>query len=223
MPKIKIARKSTLVDMTAMCDVAFLLLTFFILTSKFRPEEPVQITMPGSRAEKKIAENNIMLLTVNNDGKVFFGVDNQKVRAKMLERMMTNYPDVQFTAKQKEQFVLTESFGVPFRLLPKLLDGEIKNDDSAPGIPVDSIASPYNRNELGDWVFAGRVADNELRKLGEIESDGIAVAIKGDGATDYPKMKKVMDTLVEKKVNKFNLVTSLKGGGSEEEEGGGKE
>ncbi len=214
MPKVKIARKSTLVDMTAMCDVAFLLLTFFILTSKFRPAEPVPIEMPGSRAERKIAENNLMLLTVNDEGKVFFGVDNQKVRARMLERMMASYPDVTFTEEQKQQFMVVESFGVPFQLLPKLLDGEMANDDSAPGIPVDSTASRYNRNELADWVFAGRVADNELRQTGEIQSDGIEVAVKGDGATDYPKMKKVMDTLVEKKVNKFRLVTSLKGGES---------
>lgn len=214
MPKIKVARKSTLVDMTAMCDVAFLLLTFFILTSKFRPQEPVQITMPGSRAEKKIAEQNIMILTLNKDGKVFFGVDNQKVRARMLERMSANFPDVKFTEEQKEKFALTESFGVPFQMLPALLDGSIKNDDSAPGIPVDSTASRYNRNELAEWVFAGRVADNELRQQGEIQSDGIDVAVKGDGATDYPKVKKVMETLVDKKVNKFNLVTALKGGDS---------
>ncbi len=217
MPKVKLPRKSTLVDMTAMCDVAFLLLTFFILTSKFRPQEPVQINMPGSRAERKIAENNVMMITVNGEGKVFLGVDNQKVRARMLERMMASYPDVKFTEAQIEQFMVTESFGVPFQLLPRLLDGEIKNDDSAPGIPVDSTASRYNRNELAEWVFAGRVADNELRQTGEINSDGIAVAVKGDGATEYPKMKKVMDTLVEKKVNKFNLVTSLKGGDSASE------
>jgi biopolymer transport protein ExbD len=222
MPKVKIPRKSTLVDMTAMCDVAFLLLTFFILTSKFRPQEPVQINMPGSRAERKIAEQNIMMLTVNNDGKVFWGVDNQKVRARTLERMMTNYPDVQFTEEQKAKFVTLESFGVPFHMLPSLLDDKIKNDDSAPGIPVDSSASRYNRNELADWVFAGRVADNELRIAQEIESDGIDVAVKGDGATDYPKMKKIMDTLVDKKVNKFNLVTALKGGDSAAEGGGGE-
>ncbi|NUN99148.1 MAG: biopolymer transporter ExbD [Saprospiraceae bacterium] len=214
MPAVKIPRKSTLVDMTAMCDVAFLLLTFFILTSKFRPQEPVQINMPGSRAERKIAEQNIMMLTVSKDGKLFFGVDNQKVRARMLERMMAAYPDVAFTEAQKLKFTTTESFGVPFQMLPALLDGAIKNDESAPGIPVDSTASRYRRNELADWIFAGRVADNELRQLGEIQSEGIAVAVKGDGSTDYPKIKKVMDTLVEKKVNKFNLVTSLKGGDS---------
>jgi biopolymer transport protein ExbD len=34
MPKIKVKRKGTWIDMTAMTDVAFLLLTFFMLTAK---------------------------------------------------------------------------------------------------------------------------------------------------------------------------------------------
>ena len=41
MPKVKVPRKSTNIDMTAMCDVSFLLLTFFMLTTKFKADEPV--------------------------------------------------------------------------------------------------------------------------------------------------------------------------------------
>ncbi len=46
MPKVKMPRKSTLIDMTAMCDVAFLLLTFFMLATKFKPDEPVAVVTP---------------------------------------------------------------------------------------------------------------------------------------------------------------------------------
>ena len=40
MPRVKVARKSTAIDMTAMCDVAFLLLTFFILSAKPKTSGP---------------------------------------------------------------------------------------------------------------------------------------------------------------------------------------
>jgi biopolymer transport protein ExbD len=66
MPKVKIARKSTLVDMTAMCDVAFLLLTFFMLTTKFKPNDPVVVDMPKSVYEIKLPQSDIMTITVKN-------------------------------------------------------------------------------------------------------------------------------------------------------------
>ncbi|MBL0078360.1 MAG: biopolymer transporter ExbD [Bacteroidetes bacterium] len=46
MGKVKPHRSSTTIDMTPMVDLAFLLVTFFMLTAKFRPEEPVQVTTP---------------------------------------------------------------------------------------------------------------------------------------------------------------------------------
>ena len=48
MPRVKIKRKSTRIDMTAMSDVTVLLLTFFMLTSTFVQKEPVRVNTPGS-------------------------------------------------------------------------------------------------------------------------------------------------------------------------------
>ena len=72
MPKAKLKRKSTWVDMTAMCDVAFLLLTFFMLTSNFVKKEPVLVTTPASVSEIKIPETNIMTILVDKTGKIAF-------------------------------------------------------------------------------------------------------------------------------------------------------
>ena len=63
MPKFKVKRSSTWVDMTAMCDVSFLLLSFFILTAKFKPTEVVPIKSPTSRASEEVKED--MLLTLD--------------------------------------------------------------------------------------------------------------------------------------------------------------
>ena len=78
MPKVKIPRKSTSVDMTAMCDVSFLLLTFFILTSKFKPTEPVVIDVPIARSEITIP--SVIKIAVDKDGKIkAMGEQVQKV------------------------------------------------------------------------------------------------------------------------------------------------
>ena len=87
MPKVKIKRKSTAIDMTAMCDVAFLLLTFFMLTSNFTQKEPVAVDTPSSISEIKIPDRNIMLILVDPTGKVFFGIDGQENRIQLLTKM----------------------------------------------------------------------------------------------------------------------------------------
>ena len=70
MSRPKIPRKSTSIDMTAMCDVAFLLLSFFILTTKFKPSEAVPVSTPNSVAAKVAPEKDVVLITLNQDGKV---------------------------------------------------------------------------------------------------------------------------------------------------------
>jgi len=78
MARAKIPRKSTSIDMTAMCDVAFLLLTFFILTTKFKPAEAVAVTPPNSVSDKAAPESDIVLITINAGGKVFLSLDNEE-------------------------------------------------------------------------------------------------------------------------------------------------
>ena len=46
MPSVKMPRKSTDTDMTPFVDIAFLILSFFIMATKFKPPEPVPITTP---------------------------------------------------------------------------------------------------------------------------------------------------------------------------------
>ncbi len=74
MPKVKIPRKSTLIDMTAMCDVAFLLLTFFMLTTQFKSDESVIVDTPSSISEIKLPDTDILNITVTADGKLFFPI-----------------------------------------------------------------------------------------------------------------------------------------------------
>ena len=121
MPKVKVPRKSTAIDMTAMCDVAFLLLTFFILTTKFRPSELAPIDIPNSTAQIPIPDKDIMMFQIAPDGKLFFGLDDQPTRLKLLDRLSSQY-QLALSDKQKDAFRTLESWGMDIRQLPAFLD-----------------------------------------------------------------------------------------------------
>lgn len=195
MPKVKVPRKSTLIDMTAMCDVAFLLLTFFMLTTQFKADDSIIVDTPSSISDIKLPDTDIMNITVSADGKVYFGMDNKNFsRERLLDRIGQKY-NMQFTPEEIHAFTLTSTIGIPINQLKGWLDLEDidrKNYDS-PGIPVDST-----NNELGIWIMQGRLSNPNVR-----------IAVKGDGACSYPVIKKVINTLQDKNVNKFNLITDL--------------
>jgi biopolymer transport protein ExbD len=188
-----------------MCDVAFLLLTFFILTATAKAPEPLPVDTPSSTVQTKLPETDLATLTVGkSEGKeqVFFGVKGRDVRIKTLELMAQKY-NLTFTEDELKQFSLLDEFGVPIEAMKQLL--AMKGADRAkagiqPGIPCDSI-----NNQLKDWIYTARqanidVADKELK-----------FAIKGDAKEEYPQIKKVMDILQDQKINSFNLVTGLRG------------
>ena len=77
MPKHKKARLGTRIDMTPMVDVAMLLLTFFMMTTQFKPPEDVEVVIPMSHSQFKLPESHIMMVYVNKEGKIYLGVDAQ--------------------------------------------------------------------------------------------------------------------------------------------------
>lgn len=195
MPKAKIAKKSTAIDMTPMVDLAFLLITFFMLTVKFRPQESVEIAIPSSVAQTPIPEKDIMIISVSDDGRVFFSVDSKITRENMLNLIRRNY-SVEFTQKQAEMFMIQPDIGIDIARLGQWLDlPPEQRKDNSPGIPVDS-----NRNELRDWIVYARLSNPKLR-----------IAVKADQSAKYPIVKRVMDTLQDKNIDKFNLITSAEG------------
>jgi biopolymer transport protein ExbD len=193
---IKMKKKSTSTDMTAMCDVAFLLLTFFILTATAKVPEVMPVDTPQSTVQTKLPEKDLATLTVGN-GKVFFDVKGKDVRVRTLELMGQKY-GVTFSEDDQNKFAIMESFGVPVQNLKQILDmhPSDRKNVKQPGIPKDSLD-----NQLADWVQNARIANIELHDK-ELE-----LAIKGDAKEEYPVIKKVMDILQDQKINSFSLVT----------------
>src|SRR6478752_1499528 len=100
MSKVKVSRKSISLDMTAMCDMAFLLLTFFILTTKFKPQEPVAVDIPSSTGKKVLPKDSLMIISLDKDGNVYFGIDNQNKRLELITLADESYK-LKLTEKQK--------------------------------------------------------------------------------------------------------------------------
>ncbi|MFC6876680.1 ExbD/TolR family protein [Flavobacterium myungsuense] len=200
MAKIKMKKKSTGTDMTAMCDVAFLLLTFFILTATAKVPEVLPVDTPASTVQTKLPETDLATLTVGK-GKVFFDLKGREVRKRTLELMAQKYK-VDFSDTDMDKFALMESFGVPLQSLKQILDMKSADRSKAnqPGIPKDSLD-----NQLSDWVQNARIANIELN------DKELQIAIKGDAKEEYPAIRKVMDILQAQKVNSFSLVTGLRG------------
>ncbi len=216
MGKAKVKRSSTSIDMTAMCDVSFLLLTFFVLTSTARQPEAFPVDTPASTTKDKLPDTNLGVITIGGEGKVFFGVKEREVRKRMLERMSAKY-NVQFSAEDYEKFELSEDFGVPIKNLRQLLTLETSQrvlPGVQTGIPVDSTEN--NTNELYHWVQSARLATAEITKEKEGEKNFVdpgpmKIAIKADANEKYPSVNLVIETLRNQKQNKFSFVTGLKG------------
>ena len=192
MPKNKIPRKSTSIDMTAMCDVAFLLLTFFMLTTKFKPEEPVSVDTPTSVSTTILPTTNVAMLLVDKEGKVFFDVLGRDNREKVLTTMLGKYK-IGLDENMKRQFLIGSAIGCPMADLPTWMSKPAEARKDQPGVPIDSLD-----NQVADWVTASLYIDPNF-----------PFVIKADRETEYPKIKKVMDVLQKQNINKFSLITGI--------------
>jgi len=197
---VKTQKKATSIDMTAMCDVAFLLLTFFILTATAKIPEALPVDTPQSTVQTKLPETDLATLTIGK-GKVFFDLKGREVRKRTLELMGQKY-GVEFTDDEKAKFALMEGIGVPILNLKQLIGMATADRSKAGqlGVPKDSLD-----NQLAEWVQNARIANIELN------DKELQIAIKGDAKEEYPSIRKVMDILQDQKINSFSLVTGLRG------------
>ena len=205
MSKLKMPRSSPALDMTPMVDLGFLLVTFFMLTAQFRPEDSVIVDIPSSRSQQVIPTENLMTVVVDSTGRVFWDFTDKKVRKAVIEEMGTRYK-VAFSPEQVQRCVSLGAIGIPMQQMPAYLELKEKTeraqvDQVSKGIPIDST-----NNQLLDWI---RVT--QLIFSSGAEGRNPIVALKGDGNVDYSVMNKVIKIFQSPtvKINRFKMITNL--------------
>ena len=201
MPKVKLPRKSTSVDMTAMCDVAFLLLSFFILTTKFKPPEALSVVTPKSVSTKVAEQKDVVLVTMDNNGKIYFSISDDAMEEKQtVIDFINDQKALNLTDAEKRGFLRAGSFvGVPFSQLKSWLQksAEQLSHIEKPGIPVDSA-----NNELQLWVRATKEA---------YQGKKMNLMVKGDNQAKYASFKGVLDAFKRNDEMKFDMITDPEG------------
>ena len=192
MAQVKPKRHGPAMDMTAMCDVAFLLLTFFIMTTTFKSQETVKIQTPSSVSKSIIEESNVGTVSISNDGKYYFGVTEPGERRNFINTLNTKL-NLNLSATQINSMSKIAEIGVSKEQLKGYLDLSAADRERAKtnGIPCDST-----NTELVDWVKAYM----ESNPKGNL-------AIRGDVKTQYPSVKILFDELAKAKLFKFRLIT----------------
>lgn len=196
MGRAKLPRKSTSIDMTAMCDVAFLLLSFFILTTKFKPSEAIAVTIPKSVAAKVAPTKDIVQVIIDKDGKVFLEMDDEEVKETMANTLnTTKNMGLDVKAFKKSPF-----FGAPFGSLKSFLalPEDQRKGNLLPGIPVKDSAN----NELTEWMTLVRDAYQGKKPN---------LLLKGDNLAKFPAFKSVITAFKKNDFLKFQMVTSPEG------------
>ncbi|MDR3714496.1 MAG: biopolymer transporter ExbD [Puia sp.] len=200
MRRAKLARKSTSIDMTAMCDVAFLLLSYFIIVAHFKKPEKIEITTPGSVSTKLLEDKNIVMITMDKGGRVFFSVSdaNTSQKADIIDKINLSR-NLGLTDGEKANFSKMQGayIAVPFSQLKSYLQhppAQLK-DASYTGIPVtDSL-----HNELTEWIAAS---------VSAFANSKMNILVNGDNAARYPSFGGILLALKKNNENKFNLVTT---------------
>jgi biopolymer transport protein ExbD len=193
MGRAKLPRKSTNIDMTAMCDVAFLLLSFFILTTKFKPAEAIAVTTPNSVAAKVAPDKDIVMVTIDKDGKVFITMDDEQKKEAVCTYLNTNLNlNMNVAAFKKAGF-----YGAPFSSMASFLSlpEEQRKGDKLPGIPVLDSTD----NQMNVWMRA--IKDAYL-------GSKMNLLVKGDNAAKYPAFKAVIDAFKKNDELKFQMITN---------------
>jgi biopolymer transport protein ExbD len=215
MPKINMPKGTPSLDMTPLVDLAFLLVTFFMLTASFRQAEPVQVSPPSSISTEAMPKFNFAT-SIDADGRVFVDIQPSPLRGAVFMAVSKKL-GYKVTPTDSLKFVGAGPFGLKFsELLPYVnLSSTEREKIAQRGIPYDTTGKT---SELTTWVEQARLVNQFEVMKEEAEAQAkkkpydrkgriIEFSIKADGGAKYDKVKQIIDVYRGARVKKFQMVT----------------
>ncbi|HPN33454.1 MAG TPA: biopolymer transporter ExbD [bacterium] len=130
----KKGRINIFIDMTPMVDVVMLLLTFFMLTTHFKPPSEAEVALPSSTSQFKLPESDVMTVTVTKDNRMFLGLDSQRLRARVFGEENQLKSGIELEDRETLANMLVQA-----RMANPKLRTVIKADKETPYGPIEDI------------------------------------------------------------------------------------
>jgi biopolymer transport protein ExbD len=130
----KKGRINIFIDMTPMVDVVMLLLTFFMLTTHFKPPAEADVALPNSNSKFKLPESDVMTITVTKDNRTFLGLDSQILRGRLFGQENALKSGIEIADKKTLAELLIQA-----RIMNPKLRTVIKADKNCPFGPIEDI------------------------------------------------------------------------------------
>jgi len=180
--KRRAKKMSTRIDMTPMVDLAFLLLTFFVLTSTFNKAKTMEINFPADPKDEKERQkvNNALTFLMTNDNKLYYYEGEFYPKANKDGKPETQIKKSDFS-KDGLRKVLLERNKPTREALAKLED-------------------KFKKKELVDSTYKRMVRDEKSKK------DALTVLLKADDKATYKNMIDLIDELNITQVGKYAVV-----------------
>jgi biopolymer transport protein ExbD len=183
--KKRAKKQSTRIDMTPMVDLAFLLLTFFVLTATFSKPKSMELTFPAPPPpdQKPDEIKNGITFLLTKDDRIFY-YEGQFRAADDDKGKKTTLSELNYSQSSLHKY---------------LLDKNKKMQDA-----IRALDEQHKKNQLADTTFKRLVKERKADK------ESYTYLIKTDDKATYKNVIDVIDELNINVVGKYVMVDILK-------------
>lgn len=136
-------RTNIRIDMTPMVDVAFLLLTFFMLTTVFSKPQTMEINLPPGEDSVEVPASNLLTLRIDSSGIIYWnmgtelpkGIAFKDLRPLLVERRKTNPKLITLVKVDREG-----TYNMMVDIMDELNLAEINRFSLAPLLQADKVS-----------------------------------------------------------------------------------